>query len=204
MEITLPPEPGLFADPDAWLEKHGDALFRYAMLQLRDATLAEDAVQETLLAALEARSRFSGKSSERTWLTGILKHKIIDLIRRSSRETGFENIDEQAASGLDDLTDTLFDERGEWVAAPHDWGNPETVLEQKRFREIFALCMKSLPPQLAMIFSLREISGMATEEICKDLAITSTNSWVMLYRARLGLRQCLEMRWLGDANRGDR
>jgi RNA polymerase sigma-70 factor (ECF subfamily) len=185
-------------DPNAWLAEHGDTLFRYAMLHLRDPSLAEDVVQETLLAAFQSHENFSGQSSERTWLVGILKHKIIDLIRKKSREPSFENIEDQANATLDETTDALFDERGEWAVPPQDWGNPETALDQKRFWEALEICLSRMPPQLAAIFALREFSGLSTEELCKELEISSTNSWVMLYRARVSLRQCLETNWIGD------
>ena len=188
---------GQLSNPDQWLTDHGDYLFRFAMLQLRDESRAEDAVQETLLAALEGQKNYSGKSSERTWLVGILKHKIIDLIRKKVREPTQENLEEQMDYVQNDVTDALFDASGHWITPPQDWGNPEKMLEQKRFWEIFTECMKALPPQLALLYSLREISGMATDEICKDMNISPTNSWVMLHRARLGLKQCFEINWYG-------
>jgi len=185
------------SNPEHWLTKHGDYLFRFAMLQLRDEHRAEDVVQETLLAALESRHSFAGDASEKTWLVGILKHKIVDLIRKKVREPTQEYLDEQADGAHDEVTDALFDARGHWITPPQDWGNPEKMLEQKRFWEIFTECMKKLPPQLALLYSLREISGMATDEICKDMDISPTNSWVMLHRARLGLKQCFEINWMG-------
>ncbi|TCV85169.1 sigma-70 family RNA polymerase sigma factor [Sulfurirhabdus autotrophica] len=184
--------------PERWLTEYGDYLFRYAMLQLRDEHLAEDVVQETLLAALECHQNFSGNASEKTWLVGILKHKVVDLIRKKVREPTQENLDEQMDHAQNDAIDAMFDDRGHWVTPPQDWGNPEKMMEQKRFWEIFTECMKRLPPQLALLYSLREISGMATDEICKDMNISPTNSWVMLHRARLGLKQCFEINWLGQ------
>ena len=184
--------------PEQWLKKHGDYLFRFAMLQLRDEHLAEDAVQETLLAALESRHQYSGNASEKTWLSGILKHKIVDLIRKKVREPTQEYFDEQLDETQTEAINALFDDRGHWITPPQDWGNPEKMLDQKRFWEIFTECMKRLPPQLALLYSLREISGLATDEICKDMQITATNSWVMLHRARIGLKQCFELNWLGQ------
>jgi len=184
-------------NPEHWLTEHGDYLFRFAMLQLRDEHLAEDAVQETLLAALESRHHYSGKASEKTWLVGILKHKIVDLIRKKVREPTQENLEEKMDDAQHDMVDALFDARGHWITPPQDWGNPEKMLEQKRFWEIFTECLKTLPPQLALLYSLREISGMATDEICKDMNISPTNSWVMLHRARIGLKECFEINWLG-------
>jgi RNA polymerase sigma-70 factor, ECF subfamily len=184
--------------PEQWLELHGDYLFKYAMLKLRDEHQAEDVVQETLLAALRGQKGFAGGSSERTWLVGILKHKIVDLIRLKVREPTLYNVEEPLEFDQDETVDAMFDETGHWASRPSQaWANPEGVLEQKRFWEILNACLKRLPPQLAMLYSLREISGMETEDICKDLNISSTNSWVMLHRARLGLKQCFELHLLG-------
>ena len=190
--------------PEDWVSQHGDYLFRYAMVKLRDEHLAEDAVQETLLAALQGYKNFSGESTEKTWLVGILKHKIVDLIRKKVREPTLINVDEPMEFSQDEVSGSMFDDTGHWVTPCQDWGNPDKVLEQKRFWEVLTACLKRLPPQLAMLYSLREISGMDTEEICKELNITSTNSWVMLHRARLGLKQCFELNWLGDVKGGAR
>ena len=190
------------SSPEHWLSQHGDYLFRFAMAKLRDEHMAEDAVQETLLAALQGKNSFSGAAAERTWLVGILKHKIVDLIRKKVREPTLLNVDEPMEFGLDEATDAMFDETSHWAAPCQDWGDPDKVLEQKRFWKILNECLKRLPPQLAMLYSLREISGMDTESICKDLNITSTNSWVMLHRARLSLKQCFEVYWLGEVQRG--
>jgi RNA polymerase sigma-70 factor (ECF subfamily) len=190
--------------PEEWLSKHGDYLFRFAMVKLHDEHLAEDAVQETLLAALQGQNNFAGDAAERTWLVGILKHKIVDLIRKKMREPTLVNVDEPMEFAQDEITEALFDDTGHWVTPCQDWGNPDKVLEQKRFWKILNECLKRLPPQLAMLYSLREISGMDTESICKELNITSTNSWVMLHRARLGLKQCFEVHWLGGVQEGAR
>ena len=195
---------GKLSSPESWIAQHGDYLFRFAMLKLRDEHLAEDAVQETLLAALQGRQNFAGDSAERTWLVGILKHKVVDLIRKKVREPTLVNVDEEMEFGEDEVTDAMFDNTGHWVTPCQDWGSPDKVLEQKRFWAILNECLKRLPPQLAMLYSLREISGMETEDICKDLNITPTNSWVMLHRARLGLKQCFELTWLGSEQAGAR
>jgi RNA polymerase sigma-70 factor (ECF subfamily) len=173
------------------LEQLRPYLLRYALLQLRDAASAEDVVQETILAALEGRARFEGKSTPKTWLTGILKHKIIDLIRRNAREQQLAAEDESEA----DAVDALFQRDGHWQQMPASWGNPERALEDKRFRAVFDLCAKLMPPRNARVFMMREVLEMSTEEICKELAITPTNLWVILHRARLSLRECIEIKW---------
>ena len=180
------------------LQQYRPYLLRYALLQLRDPDLAEDVVQETLLAALEGRAQFSGKSSHKTWLTGILKHKIIDVIRRRSRELPLTSSDEEWDA---DAIDALFKQDGHWQQFPATWGNPEKSLEDRKFWEIFELCSQLMPARTARAFMLREVMELTTEEICKELAITPTNLWVMLHRARLSLRECLEIKWFGRAQR---
>jgi RNA polymerase sigma-70 factor (ECF subfamily) len=173
-------------------------LMRYATLQLRDQTAAEDVVQETLLAALEARSRFSGRSSVKTWLTGILKHKIIDQLRRRSREQSLiQNEDDERSEA--EVVDALFKADGHWENFPANWADPEHAFESQRFWEAFEMCARLMPEKTARVFMMREVMDLSTEEICRELGITTTNCWVMLHRARLSLRVCLETKWFGRA-----
>lgn len=168
------------------------------MVQLRNATHAEDVVQETLLAALQGAAAFQGNSSVRTWLTGILKHKIMDHFRRQSREAPLEGLEDELS--VDDF-DGLFRANGHvanTVPAP-SWGDPEAAFSQERFFAVLERCMSRLPKNTARAFHMREVLGMGTEEICKELGITATNCWVLLYRARMSLRECLQTDWFGGA-----
>jgi RNA polymerase sigma-70 factor (ECF subfamily) len=168
-------------------------LLRYASLQLRDRDAAEDAVQEALAAALAGERGFAGRSNLRTWLTGILKHKIVDHIRRSSRERpGGESVSD---AGYEDDFNALFDERGHWRDPPQEWKDPEGALEDAQFRAVLEECLKALPERTAQAFLLREHMGLETTELCKELGVTPTHSWVLLYRARMALRLCLEKNW---------
>lgn len=180
--------------PHDWLNEHGDYLYRFALARLRDTHLAEDAVQETLLAAIKSPS-FEGKSAPRTWLTGILKHKIIDIIRKQGVEQPAEDMSQYAAE--EDAADEFFNERGHWADRPLAWPAAENALEQKQFLSVLQRCIERLSPKLARLFLLREVHEEDNESICKELQISPTNAWVMLYRARMGLRQCLELHWLG-------
>ena len=166
-------------------------LLRYAALQLRDRHIAEDAVQETLLAALTGEAAFAGRSNLRTWLTGILKHKIVDAIRRASRESPL--------AGDDDVGefDALFDQSGHWRDMPSTWADPDASLEQKEFFAKLEECLSRLPAKTAQAFMMREHLGFETDEICKELGVTPTHCWVLLYRARMALRLCLEQNWFG-------
>lgn len=178
------------------VEQFRGYLMRYALLQLRDPTSAEDVVQETLLAAVEGGDRFSGKSTVKTWLTGILKHKIIDQVRRQSREQPLLQGEDDERSEAD-VIDGLFKADGHWQNFPADWGDPGNALENKRFWETFEMCARLMPVKTARVFMMREVMELSTEEICKELDITATNCWVMLHRARLSLRECLETKWFG-------
>jgi RNA polymerase sigma-70 factor, ECF subfamily len=162
-------------------------LLRYASLELRNREAAEDAVQEALLAALAAEASFAGRSNLRTWVTGILKHKIVDAIRRSSRERPPEGAAGEAS--VEDL-EARFDETGHWREPPQAW--PEQALEDKQFLQALEQCLAALPARTGRVFLMREHLGFETGDICKELGITPTHCWVLLYRARMALRECLE------------
>ena len=180
-------------DPSTWVDRYGDYLFRYAMLRLRDRSAAEDMVQETFLAALKGRGTYSGDASEATWLVGILKHKIADHYRRQFREAPLEEGD------LGDHPDAgYFDGVGHWTNGPAEWGgNPADLYRQGEFLDRFRTCLSGLSPKHADAFTLREIEGLGTAEICKVLCVSETNLWVILHRARALLRRCLETSWFG-------
>jgi RNA polymerase sigma-70 factor (ECF subfamily) len=167
-------------------------LLRYAQLQLRNESLAEDVVSETMLAILEKPDAFEGRSSLRTYATGILKFKIIDVIRKKGREVHIEPLDEQS---MDDAMDALFAKDGHWQDAPQAWQQPERALEQSQFFQALQLCVERLPPKIGRVFMMREWLERDVEDICTELGITSNNCGVMLYRARMQLRECLGQGW---------
>jgi len=185
-------------NPENWVELHGDYLYRFALSRLPDPKSAEDMLQETFLAAIQSLDRFEGRSSERTWLTGILKHKILDHFRNSVRE-----VERGDREDRPDMDPDLFGEDGHWksnVNYPSEWGDPDRTLDQSRFWEALGRCLGELPTRTARAYTLREIDGEETDFICKDLNITPTNLWVILHRARIHLRECLELRWIGRTN----
>ena len=169
-------------------------LLRFAVLQLRDEQAAEDVVQDTLLAALQGRERFAGRAQLKTWLVAILKNKIVDRIRQRCREAPLPEAGDSEAEEFD----ALFGDDGHWREVPADWGDPARAFEQGRFYDVLELCMQALPENLARVFLMREVLEMETDEICKELAITPSNCWVVLYRARMRLRECLQLRWFGE------
>ncbi len=184
-------------DPSGWVDNHGDCLFRYAVVRLRDEAAAEDIVQETLLSAIQSMSSYTGKSAERTWLIGILKHKIIDHYRKTSREVPLDPSET-------DLTefDPLFERQDEFKDHWHDtlspriWkSSPDEALNQTEFFGVLQNCLSKLPERVANCFSLREMNGLDSEEICEILSLSPNNFWVMMHRARMSLRRCVEINW---------
>ncbi len=184
-------DPAKFADEVAQSRSY---LLRFARLQLRNDAWAEDVVAETMLAALEKPHSFGGRSSLRTWLVGILKFKIIDCLRANSREVASSiNTDEDA-----ELEDLLFVPDGHFRGDAYDWPNPEQTLNSKQFLEVLDVCINQMPPTMGRVFLMREWMEFGTDEICKELQITSSNAWVLLHRARLRLRECLQQKWFGN------
>ena len=172
-----------------------DYLRKFARLQLRNDAWAEDAVSETVLAALAKPQNFGQRAQLKTWLVGILKFKIIDTLRHHQREVTLEPQDEDARTDPLDLM--AFKPDGHHGQAPADWGNPEQDLSNRQFMAVLEACTEKLPALQGRLFLMREWLELSSDEICKELAITPTNLYVQLHRARLRLRECLEMNWFG-------
>ena len=180
--------------PEEWVDLYGNYMYRYALARLSDPEVAQDVVQEALVAAVYAFKRFEGKSSVKTWLIAILKRKIVDHYRQVKNHQLFDDID-AAVNGVEGT----FDDSGHWLVKPNMWMvHPGEAYEQQEFIDVLYKCISKLPDRLAEIFMLREFEEMGTEQICQLLDITESNSWVMLYRARMQLRSCLEINWLSD------
>lgn len=189
-------------NPERWVEDYGDALFGFAASRVRDRAIAQDLVQETFLAAIRAKDKFAGRSTERTWLFGILRNKLIDYYRRQSRETNLADLEaplpeEQGAFGI------AGPGKDGWVGGlrPKPWETPQEILVSKEFHDVLAGCLSKLPGRIAQVFFLREMDGVSSEQICKDLGVSPNNVWVMLHRARMALRRCLEVHWFEIKNK---
>ncbi|MDO8773187.1 MAG: sigma-70 family RNA polymerase sigma factor [Burkholderiaceae bacterium] len=186
------------------LEQHRTYLLRFARLQLRNDAWAEDAVSETLLAALSKPQAFENKSQLKTWLVGILKHKVIDVLRVQTREASINF--EADGDGSEELDALMFQQDGHFVSMPLIWDagntslgdNPVQRLSSQQFFQVLEACTDKLPPAQGRIFLMREWLELSVEEICKELNLTSTNLYVQLHRARLRLRECLEINWFGN------
>ena len=195
--MAAPQDPISAIDPGAWVDEHGDYLFRYALTRLRDDAAAEDMVQETLLSAIQSLASYGGKSTERTWLTGILKHKIIDHYRKTCRETSFDPSDTDL-SEFDPLFERQDEFKDHWhdTLSPRIWkSSPEDALRQDEFFGVLQNCLTKLPDRVAAVFSMREMNDLDSEEICQILGLTANNFWVMMHRARMSLRRCIEINW---------
>ena len=178
------------------LAGHRSYLLKIARLELRDAHLAEDCVSDVLTQAYERRASFLGRSSLRTWLTSILKNRIVDLLRKQWREQPLPDDD---SGDHDQDFDPLFDASGHWVARPSDVADPAELCQQDAFLVAVQRCIERLPKRVGQLFVLREVFGGETEELCKDLQISASNLWVQLYRARMMLRTCLDQGGFGRA-----
>jgi len=175
-----------------------DYLLKFARLQLRNDAWAEDAVSETVLAALAKPQSFGNRSQLKTWLVGILKHKVVDALRHHHREvSGLDDSEDAQAEPLDAIA---FKADGHFAEQPADWGNPEQQTSSQQFFEILEACASKLPASQGRLFLMREWLELSSEEICKELQLTPTNLYVQLHRARLRLRECLELNWFMKAS----
>lgn len=175
-----------------------DYLLKFARLQLRNDAWAEDAVSETVLAALAKPQSFGNRSQLKTWLVGILKHKVVDALRHHHREvSGLDDSEDAQAEPLDAIA---FKADGHFAEPPADWGNPEQQTSSQQFFEILEACASKLPASQGRLFLMREWLELSSEEICKELQLTPTNLYVQLHRARLRLRECLELNWFMKAS----
>ncbi len=172
-------------------------LVSFALMHLRDRSQAEDAVQEAMMSAIEKNESFAGRSGYETWVFGILKYKILDAMRAQKRHGRWQPLEDE---GDDDAIDRQFQQNGRWQewARPSSWGEPEATFETEHFWQVFDACMIALPDNAARVFSLRELMGLSTEDICRELDIKENNCWVILHRARLRLRACIEKGWLKE------
>ncbi len=181
-------------DASNWLADHGDTLYRYAFARVRSEAVAEDLVQDTLLAGLQNLQHFQQHAAVETWLIAILKHKVIDYWRKAAREAPLST----DSAWDEDLLAYQFDQNGHWQIELIEWGTPERSFENQEFWQVFLQCQTRLPELMAQLFMLR-MDGVSTDECCKILALNNSNHlWVTLSRARMKLRQCLEVHWFGQ------
>lgn len=184
-------------NPHHWVANYADYLYAYAITRLNDEEQARDLVQETFLAALEKLDRFEGRSSERTWLTAILKNKIIDIYRK--RSSALTNVGYAERKAEWEQNEFFYDDYGHWKQEhwPAEFGiEHATALENKEFNAILQKCMQKLPALWLSVFTMKHMDDEATDVICKELRVTASNFWVIIHRAKVNLRACLQKHWL--------
>lgn len=191
-------------DPTSWVDLYGDYLFQFVRLRVQNTQIAEDLVQETFLSALKSLDSFRGESRVRTWLTGILKRKIIDHYRKNRISISIDS-----GGGMEPLQEFEpgGERKGQWKPehGPHDWGrSPAQLYEDRQFMQTLEACLKNLPERLSGVFILREIDGLDSGEICNLFDISPSNLWVILHRARHQLRNCLEINWLESGTKNEK
>lgn len=188
-------ESSIILDPKNWVNLHADYLFKYAFVRIRDQDLAKDLVQETFLGGLKGLAGFSGKSTERTWLTAILKHKIIDHYRKES--SGLANI--KATDKVEEIQNDYFEsDNGHWKSehVPKQFKVAQDPLHDKEFNRVLQACMNKLPVLWSSVFAMKHIDEEKTEVILSQLRLSSANFWVIIHRTKLSLRDCLQKKWL--------
>jgi RNA polymerase sigma-70 factor (ECF subfamily) len=183
--------------PAQWPDRYGDELYRFALSRVSDSVASEELVQETFLSALDGLATFRAEASERTWLFVILRRKIIDYYRRQARVTHV-SLDEISENGPTEA-DFFNPENGHWTDAqtPASWLSADAALEQAEQHDILQRCQDRLSPQQGAVFAMRFVEELSAEEICKELGLTAANYWVIVHRAKLQLRRCLEKHGLG-------
>ncbi len=180
----------------SYLEELRRQMLRFAELQLDDPGAAEDAVQEALMGAMKNAESFGGRSAFKTWVFAILKNKIVDILRKRQRLVNASSLLGQDDDEPEDFTN-LFNARGFWHLdeRPTQWGDPEASMQNGHFWRVFETCLDHLPPRQARVFMMREFIGLNTDEICQSVSLSISNLHVLLHRARLRLRECLENHW---------
>lgn len=181
-------------DPATWVDAHGDYLYRFALVRVHNRDAAEELVQESLLAALTARHSFRGKCTERSWLTAILKRKVIDWLRADVRRRARQE------PLPDKWADSQFTRVGKWKKKSDEWSadDPGFEMTSADFRETLSACLEKLPPRVRQAYVLKHLDEQSADEVCKAVDVSASNLWVMLHRARLRLWRCLAVNWFGE------
>ncbi len=184
-------------DNSQWVDRYGDLMYRYTLVRVKDPNSAEEIVQMTFFSALKSQGSFAGKSSEKSWLFGILKHKILDHFREFAKSRNMDLLDEDGSDPLDNQ----FDSSGHWKKMPIRWSeDPEKAAENSQLAKALSQCIDGLSEKFRSIFVLKEIDGLSSEVICNEFNIKPTNLWVILHRTRSQLKKCLESNWLDEGD----
>jgi RNA polymerase sigma-70 factor (TIGR02943 family) len=176
--------------PKIWVDQYADYLFNYAVSRVSDAEIAKDLVQETFFAGLKSAKNYKGDAAERTWLIAILKRKVIDHYRKINSNKGKAEVR---------MTyNTSSETEGDWLE--EQVADPLSVLENSEIENeelgmAIQECISKLPKKQSLVFTMKTVQGMSTEDICNELDINPSNLWVMIHRARTTLMDCLNQNW---------
>jgi RNA polymerase sigma-70 factor (ECF subfamily) len=186
-------KPATEANPQMWLKLYGDLLFQYALPRVNDRAIAEDLIQETFFSALKGLDGYKGEASEKNWLFAILKNKIIDHYRKRATDNSI-----LTDPGTGSSEDEWFNENGQWAEnrMPNDWSAADNLVERKEIQRIILWCRDHLKMLQQQVFTLKYLEDLDSDAICKVLNISSSNYWVLIHRARLQMRDCVEKSWL--------
>lgn len=182
-------------DPAVWVDEHGDYLYNYAWSRVQSKQLAEDLVQDTFVSALGARESFRGESTVRTWLLAILRRKVVDHYRKKSTQN------EKTTTGFESPFEDESGTKGHWIMerAPQDWQlGTRYPMRDGEFQAMLEWCLSRLPEKWRSVFVLKVMEEVESAEICKEIGCTTSNFWVILHRARLQLRECIEKQWVNE------
>jgi RNA polymerase sigma-70 factor (ECF subfamily) len=182
------------ADPQQWVASYADFLYAFALKRIQDPEVSKDLLQDTFMAGIKNISNFKGISSEKTWLTSILKNKIIDYYRKKACEI---MVSDTVTATIQD--DKFFESNGHWKLQyfPEKWSIEETgYVENKELKRVLERCIKKLPVLWSMVFNLKYLEEEDSKKICKELGISASNFWVIIHRSKVSLRECISDNWL--------
>lgn len=188
----------LLLNPDLWVANYADQMYKYVLMRVKYVEVAEDLVQETFIAGLKSSAAFNGSCTEKTWLFAILKFKLADYYRAYYKQTPAQIVsDEHYAADF-------FENDGDGHIKPeyqaHPWhSDVEKNIENGEFQSVLSDCLNRVPTKISTVFSMKYLEDIDSKEICKCLNITESNFWVLMHRAKLQLRKCLENNWFLEA-----
>lgn len=176
---------------DNWVEEYTAELYSWAVHKVSDSELAKDLVQDTFLAAAEKSDTYKGESSPKTWLFGILNHKIVDIYRKKSKQT---------VKADSELLNLYFTEDGSWIKSrrPQNWEDEKHLLDDSAFLKVLQECLSALPERWGVVVKAKYLLSKKSDEICQELEIAPTNLWQIVRRAKLQLRECVELNWINN------
>ncbi len=178
-------------DPQNWIINYSDMLYAFTQKRVNNKEQAEDIVQDVFLSAWKAKESYNGVASEKTWLFTVCKNKIIDYYRKHSKASivSMDNSEDDEYFSVDrHFKADLISKK--------DWDSSTSNIEKKEFYNILSLCKAKLKQLQQQVFAMKYLEDIDTDEICEVLGISNQNYWVLMHRAKIQLRTCLEKNWV--------